>query len=256
MVLPDNWLILAAGGLSSGLLAGLLGVGGGVILVPILVTLGYAPVQSAATSSLAIVMTSLSGSWQNWRMGYLDFKRIIMLGFPSLLTAQLGAKLSNQMPSYLLLAFFGCLLIANIFLVMLRKHLIRQHRNQSAKVNPLISSLGTGGTAGLLAGLFGVGGGLILVPLQMLLLGEKIKVAIQTSLGVIVITSISACVGHGLRGNLLIYEGIVLGIGGLIGAQLSTRYLPKLPDEVVEFCFRTLLVILAIYFFWRAGSSY
>ena len=62
--------------------------------------------------------------------------------------------------------------------------------------------------------------------------------------------------GHGLRGNLLIYEGIILGCAGLIGAQLSTRFLPKLPDKVVDFSFRTFLAILAIYFFWRAGNSY
>lgn len=249
----ENYLILAFGGLLSGIIAGLLGIGGGTVLVPILVALNYPPVQAVATSSLAIVLTSLSGSIQNWRMGYLDLQRIFLLAFPSLITAQLGAYFADKMPAYLLLIAFACLLIVNIFLVQLRHYLInRQTESAQPKFNPMMARLGTGGAAGLLAGLFGVGGGVIMVPLQMLLLGEKIKTAIQTSLGVIVITSISACLGHAYRGNVLLGEGILLGTGGLLGAQLSTRYLPRLPERVVSFCFRTLLIILAIYFFWQA----
>ena len=251
------WLLLAVGGFSSGLLAGLLGIGGGTILVPILVTLGYSYNQSVATSSLAIVMTSLSGTIQNWRMGYLNWQQVILLGLPAVLTALLGAYLVTQLPDYLKEAAFGVLLLTNIFLVTWRKYLLsKDHKDKQAKMNPVLARSGTGATAGLLAGLFGVGGGVIMVPLQMLLLGEKIKTAIQTSLGAIVISSIAACLGHSQAGNVLGLEGLILGTGGLIGAQVSTRFLPKLPDKVVSFMFRTLLAILAIYFFWRASISY
>lgn len=251
------WLLLALGGISSGLLAGLLGIGGGTILVPILVTLGYSYNQSVATSSLAIVMTSVSGTIQNWRMGYLNWQQVILLGLPAVLTALLGAYLVTQLPDYLKEAAFGILLLTNIFLVTWRKYLLsKDHKEKQAKMNPILARSSTGATAGLLAGLFGVGGGVIMVPLQMLLLGEKIKAAIQTSLGAIVISSIAACFGHSQAGNVLGLEGLILGTGGLIGAQVSTRFLPKLPDKVVSFMFRTLLAVLAIYFFWRASISY
>lgn len=249
--------ILALGGLFSGILAGLLGIGGGTVLVPILITLGYNYQQAVATSTLAIVMTSISGSIQNWRMGYLNLRRVMLLGFPAILTAFIGAKLVEALPTYILEAAFGVLLLVNIYLSNLRKRLASvEEDNATQKISPLVARIGTGGAAGLLAGLFGVGGGVILVPLQMLFLGEKIKLAIQTSLGVIVITALSACIGHALEGNVLFIEGLILGTGGLIGAQLSTRYLPKLPDKVVKYSFYTLLVILSIYFFWRAWNSY
>jgi uncharacterized protein len=103
-----------------------------------------------------------------------------------------------------------------------------------------------------MAGLFGVGGGAIMVPLQMLLLGDPIKRAVQTSLGVIVITAIAATAGHALRGNLVLWGGFALGLGGLLGAQVSTRYLPKLPDRWIAIAFRGLLLVLAGYSFWRA----
>jgi hypothetical protein len=252
----ESLLILAVGGLVSGTLAGLLGIGGGTILVPLLVTLGYPPVQAVATSSLAILVTSVSGSVQNWRMGYFDRKRVILLGLPALATAQIGVYVASHILPYILLLAFGLLLLTNIYLLDLRKHLTEQQILKTQKFNPVIARLLTGGTAGILAGLFGVGGGIIMVPLQMLLLKEQIKVAIQTSLGVIIITAISATAGHALKGNVLIIPGMLLGCGGLFGALISTRVLPKLPDRVISLVFRVFLAILSIYVFWQAWSSY
>jgi hypothetical protein len=252
----EIWLFLACGGLVSGILAGFLGIGGGTVLVPLLVALGYTPVQAVATSSLAIFVTSISGSVQNWRMGYFDSKRVISLGFPALVTAQIGVYLANRILPYILLLAFGILLLTNIYLVELRKRLAIKDASDTKKINPMLARIITGGAAGILAGLFGVGGGVIMVPLQMLLLKEPIKVAIQTSLGAIVISAVSACVGHAKAGNVLFLPGMLLGVGGLLGVQLSTRLLPKLPDRVISLVFRLFLGILSIYIFWQAWNSY
>lgn len=281
-----NFWLLAASGVLSGILAGFLGIGGGTILVPIMVRLGFTPVEAVATSSLAIVVTSITGSIQNWRMGFLDLKKVLMLGFPALVTAQLGVLLANVFPAYALLAGFALLLVSNVYLVGLRKRVVAQRTRQEAVtpppaetveaanlagagetvqgptvsapavMNPTLARLITGSSAGILAGLFGVGGGVIMVPLQILLLGEGIKTAVQTSLGVIVITAIAACAGHALSGNVLFDAGLILGFGGLLGVQVSTRFLPKLPDQVITFMFRALLALLSVYIFWQAWNSY
>lgn len=279
----ENILILAAVGLLSGILAGFLGIGGGTVLVPIMVQLGFTPVVAVATSSLAILVTSLTGSLQNWRMGYLSPRKVLMLGFPALITAQLGVVLANVFPDHWLLFAFGVLLLSNVYLVGLRKRIVAKKKRQeelsgapapedaaqkdaakddasgdsgAAVMNPTAARLITGGAAGFLAGLFGVGGGVIMVPLQILLLGEKIKTAVQTSLGVIVITAISACIGHAISGNVRFDAGLMLGFGGLIGVQISTRFLPKLPDQMVSLLFRTMLGLLSIYIFWQAWDAY
>ncbi|HEY9831994.1 MAG TPA: sulfite exporter TauE/SafE family protein [Stenomitos sp.] len=264
---PTTILIFAGGGLLAGILAGFLGIGGGTVLVPLLVALGYQPVQAVATSSLSIVITAISGSIQNWRMGYFRFQRVIGIGFPAVVTAQLGAYLAELFAPYLLLVAFGLLLLLNIYLVELRKRLnVREKQElieaagetpiQEIGINATLSRIITGSTAGVLAGLFGVGGGVIMVPLQILLLGERIKTAIQTSLGVIIITAVSATLGHAFRGNVLWIEGLLLGTGGLLGAQISTRILPKLSDHIVSLAFRSLLAILSIYVFWQAWQNY
>ena len=255
-MIDSNWILLF-GGLISGLLAGLLGIGGGTMLVPLLVALHYSPLHAVATSSLSVLITSLSGSLQNWRMGYFDRNRVLGLGFPALVTSQLGVYLASRFSAALLLYGFGLLLMVNLFLIRLRQGLEKQANSPSPPTSAspqflTLARIGTGGIAGLLAGLFGVGGGVIMVPLQMLLLGELIKIAIQTSLGVIIITAIAAVLGHTVQGNVLYNPGFLLGIGGLIGAQISTRYLPKLPNQLIAFSFNGLLIILAIYTFWQA----
>lgn len=286
----DNIGLLAAAGLLSGVLAGFLGIGGGTILVPIMVRLGFTPIEAVATSSLAILVTSVTGSIQNWRMGFLDLRKVLLLGFPALVTAQLGVWLANVFPPYALLAGFGILLISNVYLVGLRKRVVAQRSQQESlqassetlvepdadalsdpssgpaalnrafaersTMNPTLARLITGSAAGILAGLFGVGGGIIMVPLQILLLGEGIKTAVQTSLGVIVLTAIAASLGHALNGSVLFDAGLILGLGGLVGVQISTRFLPKLPDQAITFMFRALLTLLSIYIFWQAWASY
>jgi hypothetical protein len=255
--MPANGWLLVAGGLISGILAGLLGIGGGTVLVPMLVALGYTPIQSVATSSLAILITSISGTVQNWRMGAFDRQRIIYLGIPAAIAAQFGVFIAKFFAPYFLLAAFGLVLITNIYLLELRQRLTKNAANiQEQNLNPVISRVLTGSAGGVLAGLFGLGGGVIMVPLQIWLLQEPIKVAIQTSLGVIVITAISASIGHAGNGNVLFVEGIILGIGGAIAAQISTRILPKLGDRTVSFVFRIFLGVLSIYIFWQAWNSY
>ena len=252
--------ILTIGGLSSGVLAGFLGIGGGVMLVPLFVQLGFEPIQATATSSLAIFLTSTIGSFQNWRMGYLNLQRVLLLCTPALITALIGTQVADKLPNYVLLTAFGLLLLANLYLAGLKKRVAsqRSHLNPPSKkqINPLTARLMTGGIAGFMAGLFGVGGGVVLVPLQILLLNEPIKAAVRTSLGVIVITAISACVSHSFNGNVVWVAGLLVGCGGLVGVQASTRFLPKLKDRTISLLFRTMLCFLAANIFWQAWRAW
>lgn len=277
-------LILGAAGLFSGILAGFLGIGGGTMLVPLLVALKYEPLQAVATSGLSIAITAISGSFQNWRMGYFSFSQVAGIGFSAVITAQIGVYLAGIFPPYLLLIAFGLLLLLNIYLIEVGKSLTNHQKSveglegmgglnggensqlpnpdsrfpnhANILFNPTFAKIATGSLAGLLAGLFGVGGGVIMVPLQILLLGESMKTAIQTSLGVIVITAISATLGHAARGNVLWAVGLILGAGGLLGAQVSTRFLPRLSDRTVSLAFRSLLALLSVYVFWQAWQQF
>lgn len=247
-------LLFFIGGVLAGIIAGLLGVGGGIIIVPMLVFFGKLPVNAVATSSLAIVITSISGSFQNWREGNLNFKKVISLGLPAVITAQLGVYLASHFSPLLLLSLFAILLFVNVYLVSLRRRLVTVENVSVDHDRIFLNTILTGGAAGILSGLFGVGGGVIMVPLQMLLLGEKIKVAIQTSLGVIILTAISASIGHAVAGNILLTEGLLIGFGGLVGAQFGTRFLPRLSDRVVTIGFLSFIFIIALSIVYQAAK--
>ncbi|MCL1470421.1 sulfite exporter TauE/SafE family protein [Argonema antarcticum] len=258
LILPWYSIALGFGGLIAGCLAGLLGIGGGILLVPLMVGLGLTPVQGVATSSFAMLFISISGSWQNWRMGNLNFQKVAILGLPSLLTAQLGVYLIKHIPGYLLMSGFGCLLVANIFVIKLQGSLSKREDTRTDRKETWLLNLGrifTGSAAGLLAGLFGIGGGIIMVPLQIVLLGEPMNIAAPTSLGVVVLSASSAFTGHALKGNVLYPVGIMLGIAGAIGVQIGTRLLPKIPNLVARLAFHTILTILPIYIFWQTRIS-
>ncbi|MGD1897699.1 MAG: sulfite exporter TauE/SafE family protein [Phormidesmis sp.] len=255
-------LIMLFAGLISGVLAGFLGIGGGTLLVPTLEQLNISGVHATATSSLAILVISSIGSFQNWRMGYVQPRPIFLLGMPAAAITLLVAWVGNDIPAYLRQGGFGLLLLTTLYLVSLKRKVIRQAQFRESRtatgpaINPVTARLFTGTLAGCMAGLFGVGGGVILVPMQILLLGEQIKTAVRTSLGVIVLTSIAACVGNAIHNNIEWIPGLVLGLGGLVGVQISTRFLPKLSDNTVTQLFRGLLVVLSLYMFWKAWLSF
>jgi uncharacterized protein len=245
-------------GILTGILSGLLGIGGGLLMVPALTLFGVSLVQATATSLVAVFLSAASGSLQNLRTGDLDKSAALLLAGFGIITAQVGAWLGDRLPEQALALGFAVLLLTTIYLMALKQQL-QKRQSQTALPNQastqsssLPRTAGIGTLAGLLSGLFGVGGGVVMVPLQMLLLTQPIKVAVRTSLGAIVVIAISGIVQHSLNNNVLWLPGLCLGIGGIAGAQFGTRLLPKLPDLVIGRMFRLLLLGLAVYMLMRA----
>ncbi|MEM7769602.1 MAG: sulfite exporter TauE/SafE family protein [Cyanobacteria bacterium P01_E01_bin.6] len=288
-------------GMLTGTLAGLLGIGGGVLLVPALIVAGAeTTVQATATSLIGVFFSATSGSIRNLRSGDLNWRAALGIAVFGVFTAQGGARLGERIPDTWLSLGFAALLIITIYLIRLKKQLTSRKQRQandainqsfddddsrsiqleqsrsrdnvlgneisshssppqhqaSAKKKSFLRRLSSiasiGATAGMLSGLFGVGGGVVMVPLQMLILGEEIKAAVRTSLGAIVAIAASGLIEHTRNNNVLWIPGIMLGVGGIIGAQLGTRLLPKLPDQTVNIMFRLLLTSLSVYMIIRA----
>ena len=108
------WLVALALvlGLAAGLLAGMFGVGGGILFVPTLVALGLAPHHAAATSLLAIVPTAMVGVWRQRRYGNLRAAAAVVLGLASLAGVEAGVRIALALPEQTLRRLFGALLLA------------------------------------------------------------------------------------------------------------------------------------------------
>ena len=277
------WLFVAMGGLLSGFLARLIGIGGGIVLVPILIALNHTYVQSVATSNFALAMIAFYRILQNWQMGYFKFERVTWTGLPSIFTALIGAYFVTITPEPFLKVGFGIFLLTNIYLIQLRQqlaiiseiNLLQESRTlgwitasvitelklkaiqlpeniEIKKIDSTIPLISIGGSSGLLSGLFGVGGGIIITPLRMLLLNEKTKVAIKNSICLIFFASVGACLQHLPKGNVLFFQGIILGTTAIIVIRLSNVNLPKLSEQRAISISNSLLVILTIYVFIQA----
>jgi uncharacterized protein len=257
---PLGWVLLFLVGTITGILSGLLGIGGGLLMVPVLTLFGVPLVEATATSLIGVFLSAISGSFQNWRSRKLNWRVSLVLAAFGIFTAQIGAWLGDRLPDAGLSLAFAALLLLTIYLMNLRQKLKQQSKEELPAIEDEngdaqmamtpIASIGL--LAGVLSGLFGVGGGVVMVPLQMLFLAEPIKSAVRTSLGAIVPIAASGLAQHAWNGNVLWVPGLCLGVGGILGAQAGTRLLPRLPDRTVNQLFRLLLIALAVYMVVRA----
>lgn len=269
---PFTLILLLFVGIGTGTVSGILGIGGGLLIVPFLSLWNIPLVQATATSLVGVLLSAMSGSWRNWVKGELRWRQAIVLGLCGLPTAQMGAWVANQVNDRVLAFSIAVFLVAMIFLVEYKKRLgslapLGKEGTEPKRFDlqlidspnllvplskgDLGGSVPIGLIAGFLSGLFGVGGGAVMVPLQMVWLGEPIKSAVRTSLGAIVLISMSGLWRYAIQGNVLWGPGIALAIGGAIGAQFGTRLLKKLSSDRVNQLFRALLIILAVYMTWR-----
>jgi uncharacterized protein len=250
VAMPLLGLLLAGCGV--GLLSALLGIGGGLVMVPLLTIMGLPIASATATSLVAVFLSSLSATLRNLQQQDVDGRVAIGLSLSGMITAQLGAAAAARLPDRPVSLCFALLLGLTIYLMSLKRQLSQAEAPKLASASWPVIAIGL--LAGLLSGLFGVGGGVIMVPLQLLALGSPIKVAVRTSLGAIVLISLSGLVQGAINHQVQWLPGICLGIGGIFGAQVGARWLPGLADRWVDRLFRGLCVSLAIYMVLRVSG--
>ncbi len=243
--------LLALIGVLMGILSGVLGVGGGIFLVPVLVGLGYSPVHAVSTSGLPIFLSAISAIVTHLRTKTFRLAPALRIGIPALFVAQAGVWLAHFVSQKLLLTLFGCFLVANFWLVRL-KDTAKAHHNLPKGIFRLGVEMMIGSVGGFLGGFFGLGGGVVMVPLQLVFLGEGIKVAARVSIAVVLITAGSSITGHALKGTVLWDVGIALSVGSIVGAQIGSLAAPRMSDGFVKKFFLVLLASLAAFVFYRA----
>ena len=225
-----------------GVVLGLLGAGGGVITVPALVYLLGEPVTSAATASLAVVSTNAAaGSWRGWREGGVAARVATLFLAGALPGALFGAALATVVADELVLGVLcGLMVVAAVALVR-RPYTPDPDRARGWYAVPI------GTAVGVLTGLSGVGGGFLIVPALVLLIGLRTQVAVATSLFVIAVTSGAALLARLATGSdLPVAIVVVLALSGALGAVVGRRWGSRLADAQLDRAFAAALVVLAL----------
>jgi hypothetical protein len=219
-------------GLIGGFLSGLLGLGGGVIMLPLLTLVGGISLKLATGTSLVhILVAAVAGTLSHFRAGMVDFKLGLILGIAGIAGGFLGSFLSVPMSTHSLNLIFLFLVLSAIFLLFapLKSNDETYRKGVFNKIEGVLIGLG----CGLLVGLLGVGGGFILIPLMIYILRIPLRVTIGTSLMIIFISSLGTFgakygVGHiHLTITLLVISGSVVGalLGGYVSRKIRIKHL-------------------------------
>ena len=263
-----------------GFLTGLLGIGGGFLMTPILIFLGIPPVYAVANGANNILAASVSGSLAHYFKNHIDVKMGVLILVGGLIGSIIGVEIfifflkKGTINSLISISYF--ILLSSIGLMMFYESLseIRRIRNnkfikrrmhQHYWIHNLpfkvrihasklyISAIGPiffGIVIGLISSLLGVGGGFILVPILIYIIGMPAKLVPGTSLFAMIFVMIIVTLLHAIANYTIdIYLVFILALGSVIGAQLGSIISSKLAGEEL----RGLLSILILTFGFKFG---
>src|SRR5437763_3957009 len=271
----DVFLLLAIGG-GVGILSGVFGVGGGFLLTPLLIFIGVPPAVAVASSANQLVGASLTGVIAYWRRGAVDFKMgfILLLGglggsvfgvwLFTILKRVGQVELTISLLYVVLLGVLGGLMAVESTRALLRqrrpggaRRKLHQHnwmhglplktrfRRSKLYISALLP-IGLGVAVGILSAILGVGGGFVLVPAMIYMLGMPTQVVPGTSLLQIIfvaanVTFLQAYTNRTVDAVLT----LVLLLGGVLGAQFGTRFGMRLPGEQLRFLLALMVLAVA-----------
>lgn len=236
-------LALIAVGFAAGMLGALLGVGGGVILVPgLLFVTGLSFHAAVGTSLVCVVATSVAASVVYLRRGQVELELAVELQLYTVFGAVAAGLLAARIPAGPLYLAFATLLATMAYRMWPRRRVatpVRHGRSAGAAVGA--ASVG----AGALAGLLGVGGGILNVPILHLLVGLAFERAVATSVHIIGVTAAAAGLVYLARGDVdPAIAGVVL-LGTLAGAGLAAVLGGRIRPHTLQLGFALLLLYVA-----------
>jgi len=268
-------LLLALGG-AVGFLSGLIGVGGGFLLTPLLIFIGIPPAVAVATQSNQVVASSVSGVLVHWGRGNVDFVMGAVLLAGGVIGSSIGIALFSVLRHFgqidVVIAVAYVVTLGSVGVLMLTES-IRALRRVRRKAPPkklhqhtwvhglpfklrfkksrlfisAILPMGVGAGVGLLSAIMGVGGGFMLVPAMIYLLGMPTGIVIGTSLFQIIFVSGYVTVLQSWQNHAVdILLALLLTIGSVVGAQLGGRIGVKLPGEQLRLLMAALILGMAI----------
>lgn len=240
-------------GLTAGTFGGILGIGGGLMMIPLMVEVLKLPQHKAhGTSLVALVFTGISGSITYALNGSIDIKAAALLALTAVMTASLGARYAGSLTERKLKKTFGAFLIFCATLLFLKLYL--PDVSVSDNVKWLIYLI-TGALTGFLSGMMGVGGGTIMVPVMVILTGFTQHVAQGTSLLVMVPAGSVGAYTHWKADNIetKMLWGLIPGI--MIGTYLGGNIADSISNETLRMIFASILIFLGIRYLATSASE-
>ncbi len=226
-MLEEIWLIPL--GFVAGLLGSMIGLGGGIIVVPVLTFLGFSPTMAASNSLFAAFSNSVASTISYSRQKRIEYSIGLKLGLLAVPGTVLGAFISADVTPNIFKILFGLVLISSIIYIFTKRKIESKQLNASKLL--MVLAIGASFFAGIISSFFGIGGGIIFVPLMVSAMGLGMKKAAPTSQFILLFVSFSGLITHSILGHPDFYQSLLLAIGafagGIAGARLSLEVKEK-----------------------------
>jgi uncharacterized membrane protein YfcA len=260
-------VLLALAGLIAGYLTGVFGIGGGIVLVPVLlyycrsagVSSLVATHVAMGTSLLVVIFVSGAQTWAYWRANQVIWRAVVLVALAGVVGALLGSSIAAGLEGPSLRRIFGFVLLVAV------ARLFSGKRKQGKELEPNLAPqplLATGVLVGLVSSLSGVGGALIAIPLMYTYLRFPLRKAFGTSSAAIVITAAAGAAGYLIRGwgNEFLPPGmpgfiawqpaIPLILGAVPGGIIGTRLAARADTPLVRKIYAVILLVVTLRMFF------
>jgi hypothetical protein len=272
-----NALVIVLLGFGVGVLSGMFGIGGGFLTTPLLIFYGIPAPVAVASATTQITGASVSGAMVHMRRGGVDLKMagVMIVGgfFGSVVGAALFRMLLSAGQVDVVISFLYVLILGWIGTIMLKDALValrifnpnveqakrrRHHRwvaslpfrwrfyTSGLYISP-VAPLAIGFIAGILTVLLGIGGGFILVPAMIYLLGMPTRLVIGTSLAMVLSVSAATTMVHALttRSVDIVLAGLLL-VGGVVGAQYGALLTLKIKPDLLRLALAVIILMVGL----------
>jgi uncharacterized protein len=244
-LLGARWTRVALIGLLAGFTSGLFGVGGGIVIVPALAFLAGFPHKLATGTSLtAIIPIAIAGAGGYASGGEVDWTAALCVSVGAIVGAVGGTRLLVRARTPMLKLIFAGLIVAVAVRMFVGEADAPGRVELSAGMAAAMVLLGV--ASGVIAGLLGVGGGIIIVPALTLLFGIPHVLAKGTSLAVIVPTAVMGTLRNRRAGLTALLPAVVVGAGGVVSAPVGARLALALDATIARALFAALLLVTAV----------
>lgn len=247
----DLWLIPL--GFAAGVLGSMIGLGGGIIVVPTLTFFGFGPSLAASNSLFAALSNAIASTISYSKQKRINYSVGIKLALISIPGTVLGAYISSDVTPSSFKILFGLVLIASSIYIIIKKKISSKEKHPNLFV--LIVVAGASFFAGIISSFFGIGGGIVFVPLMVVALGMGMKTAAPTSQFVLLFASFSGVVVHSVLGHPDFLQAGLLGVGAFFGGILGARLSLEIKERYLQFLVAAVIIGAAIKLFIDSFSN-
>ena len=245
-MIDQIWLIPL--GFAAGILGSMIGLGGGIIVVPALTFLGFPPTAAASNSLFAALSNAIASTISYSKQKRIEYSIGWKLGLLSIPGTILGAIISTDAAPNIFKILFGLVLVASAVYIFLRKRIKSGDKQLSTQM--IVFAVGASFFAGIISSFFGIGGGIIFVPLMVVGMGMAMKRAAPTSQMILLFASLSGVITHSFLGHPDFLQAGFLAIGSFIGGLVGARLSVEIKERYLQILVSVVILIAAAKLFF------